>query len=315
MSRSSISAEVEGNRRLVTLEELAALGRELAASGSEVSSRESPMSIRALASVSLFATRESVFAGRFTTDRSIVAAVLEGRKHIERPDGVSLMIEPGDLFIAPAGSCADVANTPDLRSGKYRALVAVLDPEAVSAVLQRYPELPGTPALGPFDTQMMSGLRGESITLQAVLHFARTLLVAAPPAVVRHRLEDLVLALCLQASGNNSVRPANGSDIVHEVRMLIRRDPAAEWDAKTVSRHLASSVATLRRRLAEHGTSLRELRIEERMALAAALLSRPDASVAQVALRVGYRSPSKFARQYRLFTGKAPSGRHQDVAE
>ena len=59
--------------------------------------------------------------------------------------------------------------------------------------------------------------------------------------------------------------------------------------------------------------SLRTLRTDERMTLAAALLTAPGARVTDVALRCGYQSPSKFTAQYRRWFGTTPRERDSRV--
>jgi AraC-like DNA-binding protein len=136
-------------------------------------------------------------------------------------------------------------------------------------------------------------------------------------AILRHRLEDLLLSLSVQhvsarrrhTTGAADVRPIAGGDLVLATRLLIRSHPEAIWPAGEVSRRLAVSGATLRRRLAAAGFTLRTIRTDERMALAAALLTAPGARVSDVALRCGYQSPSKFAAQFRRWFGVAPRAR------
>ena len=128
---------------------------------------------------------------------------------------------------------------------------------------------------------------------------------AVKPAVLRHRLEDLVLSLSLQHAGASGASDPR-ADPVLATRMLVRSDPALPWTVRDVARRFAMSPATLRRRLAGDGMSLRLIRAEERMTVAAALLTRRGTTVAEVAAQCGYGSPSKFARQFRARFGRAP---------
>jgi AraC-like DNA-binding protein len=63
----------------------------------------------------------------------------------------------------------------------------------------------------------------------------------------------------------------------------------------------------MRRRLAATGTNLRDLIAQERMSLARVLLADRHLAVADVALRCGYESPTKFARQFTRWVGQRPS--------
>lgn len=66
------------------------------------------------------------------------------------------------------------------------------------------------------------------------------------------------------------------------------------------------SARTLQRRLAEVGTSFRDILDEVRFERAGALLSSPGNKIIDVALEVGYEDPSHFARAFRRMTGQSP---------
>jgi AraC-like DNA-binding protein len=72
-----------------------------------------------------------------------------------------------------------------------------------------------------------------------------------------------------------------------------------------IARDLHCSVATLRRRLREEGTSLRVIKDHRRRQWAMLLLRRH--SIAEVALRVGYQDETAFSRAFRSWTGESPS--------
>jgi len=67
------------------------------------------------------------------------------------------------------------------------------------------------------------------------------------------------------------------------------------------------SGATLRRRLAAEGTSLRDVIAEARLSQAFSLLSTTNLPVKTVALRVGYNSASTFSRRFSERYGVEPS--------
>lgn len=62
------------------------------------------------------------------------------------------------------------------------------------------------------------------------------------------------------------------------------------------------SEATLRRRLEKEGLSFLQILIDVRMTRALALLQVTDLSIGQIALEVGYNSPSRFAARLRRST-------------
>ena len=67
------------------------------------------------------------------------------------------------------------------------------------------------------------------------------------------------------------------------------------------------SETTLRRRLAEEGTGLREILQEARMNAALAMLQATDLQVGQIAAALGYGSASRFSVRFGVRFGFAPA--------
>ena len=295
------------------LAEFGALGDELERGAR--ATRTPTLSIRRLAHAAVFSVRRAELFRRIVPPVSFVVAVLEGRKGVLNCDGHQVLGK-GDLLIVPRGVAYDATASPDRQTGRYRALVLQLHPEAGASLARRDPALCVSPALGAFDPTRLHVLTADAVALQALLHFTRTLLVSGVnEAILNHRLEDLLLSLSLQhvrerkghgTASAADVRAIARGDLVLATRLLIRSDPEAIWPADDVARRLAVSGATLRRRLGSAGFTLRTIRTDERMALAAALLTAPGVRVGDVALRCGYQSPSKFTAQFRRWFGVTP---------
>jgi AraC-like DNA-binding protein len=66
------------------------------------------------------------------------------------------------------------------------------------------------------------------------------------------------------------------------------------------------SVSTFRRRLAEEGTSLNQIRQECRRSMAIKLLERPKMPLLEVARRLGFAEVATFRRAFKLWTGRSP---------
>jgi AraC-like DNA-binding protein len=99
------------------------------------------------------------------------------------------------------------------------------------------------------------------------------------------------------------------------VRDHLVRSPADVPDADAVAAGLAVSPRTLRRRLAEEGTSYRALVEEVREALAEELLATGSLSVEQVARRLGYAETASFTHAFTRWKGTSPRAwlRHRDA--
>ena len=67
-----------------------------------------------------------------------------------------------------------------------------------------------------------------------------------------------------------------------------------------------TSVKTLRRRLAEAGTSYREILASARFNVARRLLGDRDMRLIDVAQSLGYRDPGSFSRAFRAWSGLTP---------
>jgi AraC-like DNA-binding protein len=73
-----------------------------------------------------------------------------------------------------------------------------------------------------------------------------------------------------------------------------------------IAARLAMSPQTVRRKLREEHTSLREIRDDILRDAAIASLSRGDETVAALSERLGFSEPSAFTRAFRRWTGSAP---------
>ena len=96
------------------------------------------------------------------------------------------------------------------------------------------------------------------------------------------------------------------SGVAGLVRDELVRSPADMPDADAVAAALAVSERTLRRRLADEGTSFRALVEEVREALAEELLATGSLSVEQVARRLGYAETASFTHAFTRWKGVSP---------
>ncbi|MDD9947406.1 MAG: AraC family transcriptional regulator [Myxococcales bacterium] len=74
-----------------------------------------------------------------------------------------------------------------------------------------------------------------------------------------------------------------------------------------VARRMYMSPSTLKRRLAEEGTTYRDVLEDLRHDTARQLLMDSEASVREIACRLGYRDIAAFSRAFRRWSGKTPS--------
>jgi len=89
-------------------------------------------------------------------------------------------------------------------------------------------------------------------------------------------------------------------------RMMVEHLGEMTFTPETVAKALAVSRRTLGRRLADEGTSFRQVLDDVRMEFACALLQDRGSSVADVAFFLGYSEPAAFNRAFQRWTGKTP---------
>lgn len=210
--------------------------------------------------------------------------VIRGGRYGQEAEGVG--VPEGALALMPARVALDVENHP-ASNGPYRA-TGLLIPERISA---------------PTGDSVTGATRDS----RAVAAFDRALDLMRRPAVPQTIRDHAVLEvlLWLDAVGVR-LPPAGPVGLTERIRLLVAEDLAHDWTAAEMARALATSEATLRRRLAEAGTGFSRLLTDLRMNRALGLLQCTDLPVAEIAHEVGYASPSRFALRFRDRFGLAP---------
>lgn len=119
----------------------------------------------------------------------------------------------------------------------------------------------------------------------------------APDALrVEHRLLGVLVALA--RTGQDQFLRATDASFSSRIRALVAGAPVRPWSSRHFEDALHVSGATLRRKLAEEGTSLRALLREARLHFALAMLQTTRQPVKAVAAASGYRSLSAFRRNF-----------------
>lgn len=170
--------------------------------------------------------------------------------------------------------------------------------------------LSGAPALrvslgGARELGAREALLGCPVTRgEDAVELDRALLEIRPPTASR----ALWTFLCELAAAE---RPATRTDdaMATRVSAVLTRalDDGRAAELREAARALATSERSLRRRLAEEGTSFRRLAEEARVSRALRLLARPGARVGEVAAEVGYADATSLGRAVRRARGVPPS--------
>jgi AraC-like DNA-binding protein len=163
--------------------------------------------------------------------------------------------------------------------------------------------LPNDGPLGPETHRMLFGSPVELRAETAALEFPSSI-VSAP--IVRNEAE-LEAFVAASPAGLLS-RPERDATTADQVRRIFEHGlkASAMPGADDVAQRLAMSGQTLRRKLAEEGTSVRDLREDLLRDAAVTSLVKGDESVADLSERLGFSEPSAFTRAFRRWTGSTP---------
>ncbi|ORV91563.1 AraC family transcriptional regulator [Mycobacterium interjectum] len=134
------------------------------------------------------------------------------------------------------------------------------------------------------------------------LHFPRAMFDEPLPQADRHTLETCMAQCDVLMQSSESRR-----GITALVRSKLFRDSGVFPTLPDVAGELDIHPRTLRRRLAEEGTSFRALLNEARSTVAVNLLRDVGLTVEEVSTRLGYTEVSTFSHAFKRWHGVAPS--------
>jgi AraC-like DNA-binding protein len=220
--------------------------------------------------------------------------VLSGRKVLSLA-GVSYSCDAGHFVMVHHPDCIDMEAIPDSETNQFQAWILGFDQRVVDIarlVLSMHPTDSGKPSesisVGPL-----------SVILPCVLSLIDLLdrsHNAPDPAALDLAFASILVALgrCGMDQFLQSREPSLGA----KIRKLVASNPSRDWLSLHFERELHLSGATLRRKLSDEGTSLRELLREGRLLHGLSLLQSTQQPIKTVAFRSGYRSVASFRRNF-----------------
>ena len=147
-------------------------------------------------------------------------------------------------------------------------------------------------------------------------HFGCPVSFAAPRAEIRVDAAALdtpmpmrdpeASAICQQQCQLLLARMGKSSGFVDQVRQLIAARPGLFPDIDRVAARLNMTSRTLRRRLADEGSSYQQILAEIRYELAREYLATSRLPVEEIAAMLGYSSPGNFSCAFRRWHGSPP---------
>lgn len=232
---------------------------------------------------------------RISAEKPRLGVVLSGEKEFWLGDA-GQHFAAGEVFALPAGVAFDVVNIPPGNGGPYETLL--LDIERIPPALQGR-ALRGSPSRG---LDMRVRLSQELV--EAIGHAAIVLSESDhATALAEHRLTEVLLLL----ANEPAAACLFSQPLADRIAWLVGGAPSERWTADRLGRELGVASSTLRRRLAEQGTSLRDIQASARMRLAHDMLATGRGNLAQAANAAGYSSRSHFTRRFRAIYGRAPA--------
>lgn len=124
------------------------------------------------------------------------------------------------------------------------------------------------------------------------------------------KLFNLMDIQCRMMRPAEAIRSEDFADQVRSYMAL--RTAEANVSLSDIAPYFGVSERTFQRRLAEHNTSLHEIRDEVRRDLSLELLTRSDLSISEICYRLGYSAPSAFTRSVNRWFGTSPKAmRHR----
>jgi AraC-like DNA-binding protein len=100
---------------------------------------------------------------------------------------------------------------------------------------------------------------------------------------------------------------SSGGDIVHDVKMALRREPGKFPSVERIAEGLAISSRTLRRKLGQHDVRYQDLLEEERRRVAEDLLLTTTMTIQQIADQCGFNDAQNFSQAFRRWQGMTPT--------
>lgn len=246
-------------------------------------------------SASIFQQQELEFK-RIFVEQPVLIVVERGVKSLRWPGG-EYIIRSGEAIAIAGGQSVDITNSL-AKDGSYRAHWLVWDSDLIAAYAEAHSRQAVISHALPITHRSAEFTTSYHRALQAVEN------ADVPLDIARHRVSELLLWIGM--SGGRFELP-QALSLTVKIRRLIGQDLSREWSASAVASAFAMSEATLRRKLADEATTLTEILVDARMSLALQLLQSTALPVNQVALDVGYQTPSQFAVRFRHRFGFPPT--------
>ncbi|QJI37956.1 helix-turn-helix transcriptional regulator [Pseudomonas sp. ADAK13] len=226
--------------------------------------------------------------------------VTSGHLTLARGERTWELADSHTLMVVAKNSIMNIQKTPDKNSSAFSSLFLTFAPGLITEFHQRYGHnVMAAPTVDECKTTELDD------DLNDALQFCIRGISSPTVSESQQTTRLLGLLLALQERGIVFIRPSTPG-LPEQLTQLLTKAPEKHWTAAQVSRELAVSEATLRRRLATEGISFSAMLIEVRMHHAMMLLQTTHFSISQIADACGYRAISRFSMRFKSRFGFSP---------
>ncbi len=229
--------------------------------------------------------------------KPLMVVVLSGEKEI---GGASLFsCQPGNFVFLPDNCSVHMRNIPG--DEPYNALLIEFD----------YDDFDGM-TIGPEpDRDYVSGTVSESLK-QCLSQFVECS-TWAPDFIVENRKKEILSIL--YHMGHTGIASMRGETrLSHQVHGIICKD-LSNISVNILCAQLAMSESTLRRKLKEEGSSVREIKNRARLGMGLHLLQTTRDSISAISDRCGYQSQSRFTQRFKGHFGLTPTELRKTIGD
>lgn len=216
-----------------------------------------------------------------------MAILLEGEKKLQF-DNQHLELEVGDILLIKSGGIFNVTNIPSPKTGKYLTLKLSLCEEAIQATRLLWGQ--------PIVDRSQKILKFSMMEVAQPLAVWQQALTTNDFVQARMALTQLLLQICQQGFSDILLNQTPTlSQIIHH---LVIKNPQYKWQSQDFEMQLGMSGATLRRKLAQEYTTLRQVIIKARLLYAMELLYATKLPLKAIASKSGYDSVAVFRQRF-----------------
>ncbi|MCU4639630.1 helix-turn-helix transcriptional regulator [Acinetobacter courvalinii] len=197
-------------------------------------------------------------------------------------------LSAGDLFIIKPDTVADTVNIPDPETGEYLSILVPMCEEVIQAA-------------------QMIWAKAITDKTEAILRFSihdfalhllswQTALFEQDLVKARLSIAAILVQLCQQQCSDVLIVPA--PQLSKRIYQWVLEQPQHAWQSSEIEARLGLSSATLRRKLSQEQTSLREIITRARLAYALELLYSNKLPMKTIAAKSGYQSVATFRARF-----------------